>query len=196
MKRLISCACALALAGCVSWTAREDEPPDEASTREQKVVVAPVPEPPPAPSAVELLVNDFARLRRLPATELGREQETARQVFQQNRSDESRIRLAMALGLPGSAASDDARALELLESVVKNTTSPLQAVAVLLASYIQEQRRLITQVQGLQQNVQGLQQHAQGLQQNLQALQQKLDALRTLERSLTERGVGNATRRR
>jgi hypothetical protein len=85
----------------------------------------------------------------------------------------------MALAIPGVLGTE-AAALELLEPLVKNPTLSLHGLAFLLAAYIQEQRRLASQLQGLQQNV-------QGLQQNVQALQQKLDALRTLERSLTER---------
>jgi hypothetical protein len=95
----------------------------------------------------------------------------------------------MTLAVPGVPGGETA-ALELLEPLVKNPTLSLHGLAFLLAAYIQEQRRLASQLQGLQQNV-------QGLQQNVQGLQQKLDALRTLERSLTEREspAGPARRR-
>jgi hypothetical protein len=115
----------------------------------------------------------------VPPAEIAREQEAARQSFNQNRNDAARMRLAMALAVPGVPGSE-AAALEVLEPLVKNPTLSLHGLAFLLAAYIQEQRRLTSQLQGLQQNV-------QGLQQNVHALQQKLDALRTLERSLTER---------
>jgi phage shock protein A len=93
----------------------------------------------------------------------------------------------MALAVPGSPPGEELRALELLDPVVKNQSAALHGIAFLMVAYIQEQRRLFAQVQGLQQNNQGLQQNVQALQQNVQGLQQKLDALRTLERSLTER---------
>jgi hypothetical protein len=125
-------------------------------------------------------------MRRMSAPELAREQELARQAFNHSRSDAARVRLAMALGAPGGPGSE--AALELLDPVVKSAAAPLHGLAFLLASYIQESRRLALQLQGLQQNV-------QGLQQNVQALQQKLDALRTLERSLSEREAGGARRR-
>jgi hypothetical protein len=165
----------------------------------QPVVIVPSP-PPPSPPPVarpdpvirptdtDLLVQEFARLRRLPPAELIREQEAARNAFTQSRSDSARVRYAMAVAVPGTPGSDDARALELLEPLAKTPGASLHALAFLLTSYIQEQRRLHAQLAGLQQNV-------QGLQQNVQALQQKLDALKTLERSLSEREAGTMRRR-
>lgn len=143
---------------------------------------APPPPPPPVakPDEVEILLADFERVRRLPAAEIVREQEAARQAFNQSRTDAARVRLAMTLAVPGHAGAEEVRALELLEPLVRNPVTNLHKLAFLLTAYIQEQRRLVMQAQGLQYSV-------QGLQQNVQALQQKLDALRTLERSLTER---------
>jgi len=150
-----------------------------------KVRRAVVPEPKTPES--ETLMSEFERLRRLSAADLGREQEAARLAFVQVRSDASRIQFAIALTVPGGAGYDDQRALEVLEPLVKNPAAGLHGLAFLLAAHIQEQRRLLAQLQGLQQSNQGLQQNVQALQQNVQGLQQKLDALRTLERSLTER---------
>ena len=198
--RWMLAAAALAAAGCVSV----EESPQEAGKAESTppaAVVAPTPrraetapptvaapEPPvsPAPaqparaSAVEALIADYARLRRLPTGELAREQEAARQEFNQTRSDPARVRFAMALGAPGGPASDEARALELLDPLARTPGASLHALAVLLSAHFQDQRRLATQVQSLQQNV-------QGLQQNVNALQQKLDAIKSLERSLSGR---------
>jgi DNA repair exonuclease SbcCD ATPase subunit len=140
---------------------------------------------PPEPASAETLLGEFERLRRLSAADLAREQDAARQAFAQTRSDAARVQLAMALTAPGAPSSE---AVELLEPLVKNPAAPLHSLAFLLSVQIQEQRRLIAQLQGLQQNNQGLQQNVQALQQNVQGLQQKLDALRTLERSLSERG--------
>jgi hypothetical protein len=134
-----------------------------------------------------MLLNEFQRLRRLPAAELVREQESARQGFLQSRTDVARVRWAIALTVPGSAAVDEQRALELLDPLVRNPAAQLHAIAAVMSAYISDQRRLVLQVQGLQQNNQALQQNVQTLQQNAQALQQKLDALRTLEKSLSER---------
>lgn len=137
---------------------------------------------------IDALLAEFERLRRLPAAEIPREQEAARQAWHQTRSDVARIRYAMASSLPGVSPAEELRALDLLDPLVKNLSAPLHSLAFLLSAFIQEQRRLASLVHGLQQNMQGLQQNNQALQQNVHGLQQKLDALRTLERSLSERG--------
>lgn len=161
------------------------QPPPPAQA-EPPSIPEPVAPPPVTPqpsraSQVETLIADYARLRRVPGAEVVREQEAARQEFNQTRSDSARVRLAMALAIPGSGATDEARALELLDPLVKTPGASLHALAVLMSSYIQDQRRLTAQVNGLQQNV-------QGLQQNVHGLQQKLDAIKSLERSLSGRG--------
>ena len=143
----------------------------------------------PRPTDVETLIAEFARLRKLAPGELAREQETARQLFNQSRSDSARVRLAMTLAIPGATASDDGRALDVLDPLVKTPGASLHGLAFMLASHVQEQRRLTSQLAGLQQNV-------QGLQQNVQGLQQKLDAIKTLERSLSGRGEATPARRR
>lgn len=209
IRRLVIATAALALAGCVTTVEDEEtsgvaaraEKPPVAAAPPAKVAVAPpvtpapapVVTPPPAPqlsrpSEVDALLAEFERLRRLPIAEIAREQEAARQAFNQSRSDAARLRAAMTMAVPGNPGNEDVRALELLDPLVRNLTAPLHGLAFLMAAYIQEQRRLASQVQGLQQN-------AQGLQQNVQALQQKLDALRTLERSLSEREAGAPRRR-
>ena len=211
IPRSILAACVLALGACATTGEESEAPgaPAEAAkppaapagaARPAKVAVAPPvvePEPPEDPpllrlpvprvNEVEMLLTEFERLRRLPAAEIAREQEAARQLFNQTRSDNARVRLAMTMTVPGIGGNDEGRALDLLDPLVKNPTAPLHGLAFLMAAYLQEQRRLATQVHGLQQN-------AQGLQQNVQALQQKLDALRTLERSLSEREAAGRRR--
>ncbi len=121
--------------------------------------------PRPASEADSLLAY-FEYSRKLTAAELGKEHEAARQAYQSARSDFSRVRFAMLLSLPGTAVTDEPRALELLDPVAKSAGAPLQRLAVLLTTNLQERRRLDANAQGLQ---------------------QKLDALRSLERSMIER---------
>lgn len=151
-----------ALAGCGALRAPEtaDPVPEEPAAPE----VQAAPAPPPADA--EMLVNYYQYVRRLSAGELAREHETARQAFARSRSDYERVRLAMVLSLPGSALSDEARALDLLDPVSKNPNGQLQGLAYLLASHLQERRRLDANAQGLQ---------------------QKLEALKSLERRMIER---------
>jgi len=121
--------------------------------------------PQPA-SDTESLLSYYQHLRRLPGAELGREHETARLAYTRARTDFNRVRLAMILSLRGTAFTDEAGALGLLETVAKHEGGRLQGLALLLGSHLQEQRRLTASAQGLQ---------------------QKLDALKSLERSMIER---------
>lgn len=117
-------------------------------------------------SDVDSLVMYYEHIRKLPAGELGREHETARQAYNRDRNAFNRVRLAMMLSLPNAPFNDDGRAIDLLDPVVRDENGKLHALALMLTSHLQEQRRLNASVHGLQ---------------------QKLDALRSLERSLIER---------
>ena len=117
-------------------------------------------------SDADTLLLYYQHLRRLPPAGVGREHEIARAAFSRSRSDYDRVRLALVLAVPGTPVSDDARALELLEPLAKRQESGLQGLAYLLASHLQERKRLDATAQGLQ---------------------QKLDALKSLERTMIER---------
>ena len=121
--------------------------------------------PQPASDADSLLLY-YQHVRKLSGAELGREHDVARQAYNRARSDFNRVRFAMVLSLPNTGHSDETRALELLDPVAKNQNGPLRGLAYLLASQLQERKRIDASAQGLQ---------------------QKLDALRSLERSLIER---------
>ena len=128
----------------------------------------------PALEEVERLLSYFERLRRLPGAELAKEYEAARLSYGRAASEANRIGYAMTLSLPGTAFNDDARALDLLNPLVKKSENGLRPLAVLLTTFIQERRRLGG---------------------DLAAVQQKLDALKSLERKLIERDQNNAGRK-
>jgi hypothetical protein len=117
-------------------------------------------------SESESLLGYYHNLRGLPAADLGKEYELARQAYARARTDYNRVRYAMLLTVPNATFHDEARALEMLDPVARNPGAQLQPLASLLASHLQERRKLDA---------------------NAQALQQKLDALRSLERSIIER---------
>ena len=146
-----------ALAGCSLIPALEESQEPAPSTQA---------ETPRPPSDADSLLAYFQYVRKLQAVELGREHEAARQAFLAARSDFNRVRLALLLSLPGTALSDEPRALDLLDPVARNPGGQLHGLAVLLAANLQERKRLDANTQGLQ---------------------QKLDALRLLERSMIER---------
>ncbi len=128
----------------------------------------------PAADEVREALAYHARLRRAGARELQQEQELARRNFLKAADDPARMRHALALAAPGAPAADVVRALDALDPLTRNTTSPLHGLALLLATQLQEQRRCDLQAQ---------------------ALQHKLDALLELERSMTGRDSG-LTRRK
>ena len=128
---------------------------------------------PPADD-VERLLSYFERLKRLPGAELAKEHEAARLAYGRAASEFNRISYAMTLALPGTTFNDDARALELLNPLVKKSENGLRPLVVLLTTFIQERRRLGG---------------------DLAAVQQKLDALKSLERTLIERDQNNSGRK-
>jgi hypothetical protein len=175
---LFAAVCGL-LAGCVTPppALEPEKPPAEAvdaarGPEPQQPPMAPIVIVPRSDDAAVALAY-FDRVRRMPQAELARELEATRTTYGRTHADTDRVRLAMLLALPNSAVTDDARALDLLEPIVKTPAHALHYVAVLLSTYVQEQRRLALSAQALQKDV--------------QTLQQKLDALRSLERALSER---------
>lgn len=198
--RLLLTAIALVLAGCVTPppaepeqpavpAARPEESPAPAETPEREARIEPEGTSPRAETPgwvrldeVERLLTYFEQIRKLPAADFARENEGARAAFTRTRSEFDRMRLAMLLSVPNTALSDDQRAAELLEPLVKNQNSSLRGLALVMSAHLQERRRLESGMQNLQQNVQGL--------------QQKLDALMSLERSLIDREQGTPARKR
>ena len=119
----------------------------------------------------ESLLMYYEYVRKLPAAERGKDNETARQLYTKSRSDFNRVRYAISLSVPGTSFNDDARALDALEPLLRNQDAVLHNLAYMVSAQIQEQRRG-------------------------QGLQQKLDALKSLEKSLIERDPGGASKRR
>ena len=115
----------------------------------------------------------YVQVRQLTGADQAREHEAARRALTRTRSDANRVRYALLLTLPGASAGEEIRAQELLEPVTRNGDSALRGLAILMMAFLQEQRRLETSGQGLQ---------------------QKLDALLTLERNMTRDGSGTRKR--
>lgn len=165
LSRAIGACCLALSAGCALLPEAETREPAEP---------APWVEPggPPA-TDVENLVQYFSYIRKLPAGDLTREYDTARQAYNRGRSEYSRVRFAMLLSLPSAPFSDDGRALDVLDPVLRKGDGRLYPLAQMLGAHIQEQKRLNEEQKRLNANVQGL--------------QHKLDALKSLERSIIER---------
>lgn len=149
----------------------QPEPVQTPHMREPQVKELQVKEPAPRPAGdSERLLGYFEHVRKLPPGELTKEHDAVRHAFVSPYADALRVRYAMLLSLPGNAFSDDTRALEVLEPLLRNSDARLHGIAFMLNAHIQELRR------------------AQGL-------QQKLDALKSLEMNLIERDPGAGKRR-
>lgn len=181
MKLAVSLGVALAvvLCGC-AVKGRETpavEPPIATPlprAREAETPPAPTPaKPPPSPpraSETENLLAYYVTVRRLAPPELAREYENARQLYTKSRADSNRVRYASVASVPGTPFSDDARALEALEPLLRNPDSAFHSIAYIISVQISEQRRSA-------------------------GLQQKLDALMSLDKSLLEREQAAPRRR-
>jgi len=149
------------MVGCLALTGGCTALPD-AVTQEP----APTVQPERSVSDVESLLLYYRHIGKLKENQLSREHEIAWNAYGRERTNFNRVRLAMLLGLPQTALSDNARALELLEPVAMDRDREFSALAGLLAAHLRERQRLDATVQDLQ---------------------QKLDALKSLERSMMER---------
>jgi hypothetical protein len=138
------------------------------------------PAPPPAdqapavpqPSEDEQAMALLAELQRFAIEspdDLRRDLANATQAFNRARTDVNRIRLAVLITMPAAGATDDARALALLDPVFSRnaTASPIKQLAAVIYLQIAERSRSLSEER-----------------KKSAAAQEKLDQLRAVERSL------------
>ncbi len=157
-----------ALAACTQLQA----PAPVQSRREPPQVAAP---PPVAAPTVEVeearqvseLLGYYQRVAQLGPEDQKREFATATQAFNRERSNASRIRLALLYVMPGTSFQDEARAAQLLEPVAASGGGAVRQFASLLQAQVTE--RMKTQKRADQ-------------------LKEQVDALRAIEKQLIDRG--------
>jgi hypothetical protein len=167
---------ALAGAAVAAATTPPEAPDDVPAAALPSTVPEPVAEPPAAPAATEptdeqqlaSLLSDLQRFGAMNADEIRREQNTATQLLTRQRNDFNRIRLAVLHTL-AKTPQDDQRAMQLLDSVVKNNPgSPgAKQLAAVLQVQVAERMRAVRDEQ-----------------QKADAAVKKLEALRNMERDL------------
>jgi hypothetical protein len=114
------------------------------------------------------LLADLQRFASESPEELRRELSAAGQAVTRGRTEANRVRLAVLLTMPATGASDDARALTLLDGVVKGGgNSPVKQLASVLYIQVSERVRNVAEER-----------------RKTAAAQEKLDQLRAVERSL------------
>jgi hypothetical protein len=168
----------IALAGAaVAAAATPPEAQDDAPAATVPTTVPePVAEPPAVPAATEptdeqqlgSLLSDLQRFGAMNADEIRREQNSATQLLTRQRNDFNRIRLAVLHTL-AKTPQDDQRAMQLLDSVVKNNPGSPAAkqLAAVLQVQVAERMRAVRDEQ-----------------QKADAAVKKLEALRNMERDL------------
>lgn len=191
MARLLTLTLVVALLGVTSCTL---VPPAQKPAQQLPRPEAPKPEMtrPELPNVdqgvndAEALVQYAAYLRRLSAADLNREHESMKQHVARAKTDLNRAQLALIYILPGLSLHDDAKALTILDPLVKEATSPaVRNFAMLMSSMVGDNKRL-------DENVQNLNSKLKEEQKQSAELQQKLDALKSIEKSLSERDRGKA----
>lgn len=195
---LVTPLLAVSLAACVTPPAELPPPapaasaPVAAPAPAASAVVIMVPSPPePADQVSRQILGYHEQLRQMSAADLGNEITRLNAIVSANTSAAPTgavLELALALSQQHNGG-DVARAVQLLESVVKAGAPELQAwqpMARLLLARIGEQRRLEDAL-----NREAAQRRDQ--QRTLQQLNEKLEALKAIERSMTTRpGPGAA----
>jgi uncharacterized coiled-coil protein SlyX len=136
---------------------------------------APAPKPPaPAPAAVEPdesrlvaeLLGYYQRVAGLGLDDQKRELATATQAFNRERSNASRVRLALVYAIPGTAMQDDARAAQLLEPIASGSGA-LRQLAGLVHAQVTDRLKA---------------------QKRADQLKDQVEQLRAIEKQLMERG--------
>jgi len=155
-------AAVLALAACAQLQA----PAPVQSRPEPQVPAPPVAEVDESRQVGELL-GYYQRVAQLGPEDQKRELATATQGFNRERSNASRVRLALLYVMPGTAFQDDSRAAQLLEPLVTAPGGALRQLASLLHTQVTE--RMKTQKRADQ-------------------LKEQVDALRAIEKQLIDRG--------
>jgi hypothetical protein len=144
-------------------------PPSTQSPEAPATQVAPPAIEPTADQQMLTLLADLQRYGTLQNDDLKRELTAATQTFSRQRTDISRVRLAVLYTLLRTSAQDDQRALQLFENVAKNAPaeSAIRRLAAVLQMQVVERQRAVRDEQ-----------------QKADAAIQKLEALREMERSL------------
>jgi hypothetical protein len=161
------------------------------------VIIAPPPTPPAPvvtaqpPATEDTLVvisvlTDVSKALSGGGDSLRREMASSNAAWAKARTDSTRLKLAVLAAITSGGASDDQRALSLLEPYLSRTAdaNAYKALAELIAIPLQEKAK---QMREEIKKTETQRERADNLKKELDATQQKLEALRKLERSLGRR---------
>lgn len=185
------------VAACALEPRRIEAPP------EPRIIVQPAP-----PSEADRLLHHVARVRKLEAREFIVERESARNLFQRDKSDFNRLKYALMLAhapvstSPAASAQDDAELIGLLDPLISGGSvsgggaaadTEVRALATLLYSVVNERRKMREQLRDTQARLNLLKKddirdaEARALRARVEELETKLNALKSIDRSLNRR---------
>lgn len=192
------------LAACALEPKRADPPP-------ARVVVQPAP-----PSETDQLLTYMMQTRKLDARELANEREQLRAIFQADKSEFNRVKLALVIApapLTSATAAanlttnanDDAELITLLEPLVNNNSASstdalvvpqsfeIRALSTLIYGIAQDRKKLRDQWREAQARVNALRRddtkevEARALRARVEELEAKLAALKSIDSSVNRR---------
>lgn len=144
----------------------------------------------PPPAAVDAVISEAVAVARAPAAEQRAALEHAQKASAGGAPAE-RLRLAMLLATLPAPLRDDARALDLLQSVADSASPGIGRFAAVLAAQVAERQRLAHDLDRLKSDLDRLKsEHERSLKEHdkrEEALKQQIEALRAIERGILER---------
>ncbi|MBL0010765.1 MAG: hypothetical protein IPP22_06745 [Nitrosomonas sp.] len=110
-----------------------------------------------------------------------------------NQEIDTRMKLALLYGLPGSKVKNSNEAQVLLDDIIQEPLLDIEhkMLANLLHDYIVDTRKLSRQAKDEKERFNRLQIKAETVQQKADYLQRKLDELMAIEKTITDRDQGN-----
>ncbi len=119
--------------------------------------------------------------------------ELTRELSSNNQEIDTRMKLALLYGLPGSKVKNSNEAQVLLDDIIQEPLLDIEhkMLANLLHDYIVDTRKLSRQAKDEKERFNRLQIKAETVQQKADYLQRKLDELMAIEKTITDRDQGN-----
>ena len=132
-----------------------------------------------APSQLEILMQYYDYIRKLPVTELVKEHGKAKLNLILARSDSARAELALLLALPNTSIRDTGAALNLLNEWPKDAklSTDMRSFKHLLSALLAEQLRINSSVNELSQKLKEEQKHSE-------VLKNQIDDIKSMEKNL------------
>ncbi|RFC37191.1 MAG: hypothetical protein DID90_2727553464 [Candidatus Nitrotoga sp. LAW] len=131
------------------------------------------------PSQLEVLMQYYESIRKMPATELVKEHDKAKQNLILTKSDSARAELALLLALPNTSFRDTGAALNLLNEWSKEAklSASMRSFKQLLSTLLAEQQRTNSNVNELSQKLKEEQKHSE-------ILKNQIDDIKNMEKNL------------